>query len=164
MTMLRLVPDPDETGPEEPDLGYVPHLADEHEQQLIGALMYLAADAAQDILNLVPDKAFHDTTGRWAYQLIRSIVGDGQDVDPVNILVAGRRRGAEASPRTPTPHQQHQLALYLVDASTRTSTAGNPASCAQAVLDNASRRGHPAAAAAPHHLTAAVNTEERSRP
>jgi hypothetical protein len=170
VTTLRLVPDPDENGrDEDDDLTYIPHLADEHEQRLIGALMYVDADDAHAVLDLVPDAAFHDATGRWAYQLIRAVVGDDQDVDPINILVAGRHRGADGSSRTPTPHQQHQLALYLVDARTHTSTPDDPLSRAHAVLENAARRArrdHDVAArrAALDHVSGETNTDERSHP
>lgn len=148
MTTLRLVPDPDDTPESVPTENELPHLADEREQKLIAALMYLDADEAQEVLDLLPDSAFHDPTGRWAYQLIRAVVRAGQGVDPVTILVAGRHQGRadEGSPgaqRSPTADQQHQLALYLVDACNHTSTPSDPVSCAHDVLDNASRRnGH----------------------
>jgi hypothetical protein len=98
-----------------------PHTED-HEQQLIGALMHLSADDAQNVFNRVPDTAICDPTGRWAYELIRHIVLEGQDVDPIAVLGAGRRHptGSRSSRNGPTPHQHHQLALYLVDACTDT--------------------------------------------
>jgi replicative DNA helicase len=171
VTTLRLVPDPDETVPNENEL---PHLADEHAQKLIAALMYLDADEAQEVFDLLPDTAFHDPTGRWAYQLIRAVVRAGQGVDPVTILVAGRhqRRGDEGSAgaqRAPTADQQHQLALYLVDACNHTATRADPVSCAHDVLDNASWRNSHARENSPDRtdlgeLTNRIEPEERGHP
>ena len=52
------------------------------EHQLIGAMMWLTADQARPILELVPDTAIWRPTIRWAYQIIRSLVDEGRDPDP----------------------------------------------------------------------------------
>jgi hypothetical protein len=140
---LRLVPDLDEPVADDHWLTHTDYHTDDHEQQLIGALIYLSADDAQDLLDLVPDTAIQDATGRWAYELIRRIVGDAEDVDPIKVLGAGRQHPATQSlcpERTPTPHQHHQLALYLVDACTNTLTPAGLATCVLTVLEDAYRR------------------------
>jgi replicative DNA helicase len=139
---LRLVPDLEPAG-DDHWLTQTDQHTDAAEQQLIGALMYLSADEAQDLLDLVPDGAICDPTGRWTYELIRRIVRAGEDVDPVRVLGAGRLHAASQSlcpQKVPSPHQHHQLALYLVDACTNTPTPAALANCVRAVLDDAYRR------------------------
>jgi replicative DNA helicase len=136
---LRLVPDLEPVA----DDHWLTHTAQhtgEPEQQLIGALMYLSAGEAQDVLDLVPDSAICDPTGLWVYELIRRVVRDGEDVDPVRVLGAGRQHAATQSlwpEKAPSPHQHHQLALYLVDACTNTPSPTALANCVRAVLDDA---------------------------
>lgn len=188
---LRLVPDLDEPVADGHWPTHADHHTDDHEQQLIGALMYLSADDAQDLLDLVPDTAVCVSTGRWAYELIRRIVRDGQDVDPIKVLGAGRQHPATHSPcpeKAPTPHQHHQLARYLVDASTNTPTPASLATCVRILLEDAYRRAFDtcgsrmqelaACGASPHRLAqqlaaltkelddllSRTETAERSRP
>ena len=151
--VLRLVPDLDE--PEAVEAW--PTHAEDHEQQLIGALMHLSADDAQNVFDRVPDTAICDPTGRWAYELIRHIVREDQDVDPIAILGAGRRSPtteSRSSRNAPTPHQHHQLALYLVDACTDTPNPADLASCVQTVLEDAARRAFDTRAIRMQELTA----------
>jgi replicative DNA helicase len=139
---LRLVPDL-EPAADDHWLTHTDQHTDAAEQQLIGALMYLSADEAQDLLDLVPDSAICDPTGRWTYELIGRIVRAGEDVDPVRVLGAGRQHAASQSlcpQKAPSPHQHHQLALYLVDACTNTPGPAALANCVRAVLDDAYRR------------------------
>ena len=115
----------------------------EPERQLIGALMYLTAAEAQEILDLVPDHAIGDPAARWAYELIRRVVDTGQHPDPIAVLGAGRRHAGTRSRRpdaAPTAHQHHELALYLVDATADPLSAAAVTNCVRVVLDGAYRR------------------------
>jgi hypothetical protein len=60
------------------------------EHQLIGALMYLSADNARSILDLVPDTAVWRPTTRKAIEIIRAVVAEGRDPDPVAVLASAR--------------------------------------------------------------------------
>lgn len=139
---LRLVPDL-EPSIDDQWLIQTTTTAWEPERHLIGALMYLTASEAQEVLDLVPDNAIGDPAARWAYELIRRVVDAGQHPDPITVLGAGRHHGATQSPRPgtkPSEHQHHQLALYLVDASADTLSPTAVANCIRVVLDDAYRR------------------------
>jgi replicative DNA helicase len=114
------------------------------EHQFVGSLMWLRAEEARPLLNLVPDTAIWRPRTRWAYELIRGLVEAGTDPTPVSVLAAGRHQAArdaidEDTP--PTPNRHKQLALYLFDAYAQ---AVAPATAiktyAGAVLDEAYRR------------------------
>jgi len=77
------------------------------EHQLIGAMMWLTADQARPILELVPDTAIWQPMRQWAYETIRALVADGRDPNPVVVLAAARQRswsqsaGADQRRRNP---------------------------------------------------------------
>jgi replicative DNA helicase len=158
--LLRLVPDLDE--PEAVE-GWPTH-AEDHEQQLIGALMHLSADDTHNVFDPVPDSAICDPIGRWAYELIPHIVREGQDVDPIAVLGAGRRSPTTESRRSrnaPTPCQHHQLARYLVDACTDTPNPPDLASCVHTVLEDAFRRAFDTRASRMQELPASGASRDR---
>lgn len=135
----------------------------EPERHLIGALMYLTASEAQEVLDLVPDSAICDPAARWAYELIRRVVDAGQHPDPITVLSAGRRHAATKSPRpdaAPTAHQHHQLALYLVDASADTLSPTAVTNCIRVVLDDAYRRAFDTFGVTMQQLAAAGNDRD----
>ena len=115
------------------------------EHQLIGALMWLTAEQARPILELVPDTAIWRPMTQWAYEIIRAVVADGRDPNPVLVLsTAGQRPwslevASETTP--PTPARHHQLALHLASAYTQVlSPAAAAGDYAREVLDEAYRR------------------------
>jgi hypothetical protein len=114
------------------------------EHQFVGSLMWLRAQEARPLLNLVPDNAIWRPRTRWACELIRLLVDAGTDPTPVSVLAAGRRHGASdaVDPGTaPTPRQHQQLALYLFDAYAQAVAPATAISTyARAVLDEAYRR------------------------
>ncbi|WP_018604291.1 hypothetical protein [Mycobacterium sp. 155] len=114
------------------------------EHQYVGALMWLAAEHATPLLELVPDTAIWRPLTQWAYQLIRALVEDGNDPNPVLILAEAKHRppsNALDPGHDPTEHRIRQLSLYLFDAY---SQAVAPRDCAhryaREVLDEAYRR------------------------
>lgn len=113
------------------------------EHQFIGALLYLTADEAQPLLELVPDSAIGKPVARWAYELIRRRVEAGDKPDPVSVLAAGKchsARNALQPDQPPTEHRQRELALYLVDAYTQNISSALASSLARQVLDDAYQR------------------------
>jgi hypothetical protein len=145
---LDVVADPDDTdaAPEGDDEWRTRTVIDEYspEHQFVGSLMWLRAEQARPLLNLVPDTAIWRPRTRWAYELIRGLVDADTDPTPVSVLAAGRHHPARDAidPDTPpTPNQHKQLALYLFDAYAQ---AVAPATAiktyARAVLDEAHRR------------------------
>lgn len=113
------------------------------EHQFIGALLYLSAEDAATLLQLVPDSAIAKPMARWAYELIRRLVDEGDKPDPVSVLAAGKRHSAHHAlcpDQPPTPKRHHQLALYLVDAYTQNIGSALAASLARQVLDDTYRR------------------------
>jgi replicative DNA helicase len=147
---LEIVPDPDDTltATSTPDVddwraaSVIDQYSPEH--QLIGSLMWLTADAARSLLEMVPDTAIWRPQTRWAYELIRRVVAGGDTPTPPTVLAAGRRHAAGDAldpAAAPTPTQHHQLALYLYDAYSQ-ALAPNVAagSYAREVLDEAYRR------------------------
>ncbi|MDT5181836.1 MAG: hypothetical protein QOJ95_6034, partial [Mycobacterium sp.] len=56
------------------------------EAQLVGAMMYLPAAQAAPLLNVVPDSAIWRPDNRWAMELIRHLVAQRADPDPVTVL------------------------------------------------------------------------------
>lgn len=69
----------------------------ESRDQLVGALMHGSAAHAAPILELVPDSAIWRPDNRWAVEIIRFLVADGCDPDPVLVL----RTPAIGRPPTP---------------------------------------------------------------
>ena len=114
------------------------------EHQLVGSLMWLTADAARGLLELVPDTAIWRPETRWAYELIRLVVANGDTPTPPTVLAAGRRHAAGDAldpSAPPTPHRHRQLAVYLYDAySQAVAPAAAAGSYAREVLDEAYRR------------------------
>jgi hypothetical protein len=92
------------------------------EHQLIGAMMWLTAEQARPILELVPDTAIWQPLRQWAYEIIRAVVADGRDPNPVVVLAAARQRSwshAANADQPPTPYRHHRLAVYLAAAYTK---------------------------------------------
>jgi hypothetical protein len=61
------------------------------EDQLVGALMHGSEAHAAPILELVPDSAIWRPDNRWV-EIIRFLVADGCDPDPVLVLRTARHR------------------------------------------------------------------------
>ena len=134
---LRVVPDPGDTV-EEPSTAHVgaqcPDVAEletweaqqvfdqwDPEHQLIGALMWLSAERARPILELVPDTAIWRPTIRWAYQIIRSLVDEGRDPDP-----GGRVCGIDAFERWPDAYPMRSIHYnYVTNFRRRTLAPSN---------------------------------------
>jgi hypothetical protein len=113
------------------------------EHQFIGCLMWLTADAARPLLDLVPETAIWLPTTRWAYELIRRLVDAGDRPVPPAVLAAGRRHcaaGALNPEDPPTEAQYRRLALYLFDAYSQVITPATAGAHARDVLDAAYRR------------------------
>ena len=114
------------------------------ENQFIGSLMWLPAETARPLLNLVPDDAIWQPIARWAYELIAYVIAGGDQPSPVTILAAGRHRSAHDAinpDQPPTAHQHKQLAQFLIDAYTQAlAPRAVAATYAREVLDAAYRR------------------------
>jgi hypothetical protein len=114
------------------------------EHQLIGSLMWLSTQAAAPLLDLVPDTAIWRPDTRWAYELIRRVVDDGNTPTPPAVLAAGRHhpaRDALDPAHEPTTTRHARLALYLFDAySQAVAPQAAAATYARDVLDDAYRR------------------------
>jgi replicative DNA helicase len=114
------------------------------EDQFIGALLWLPAEKALPLLNLVPGNAIWQPVARWAYELIEHVLAQGGEPTPVAVLAAGRHRSAHDAidpERAPSDRQHHQLALYLFDSYAAVLVPHVAAdSYAREVLDAAYRR------------------------
>jgi hypothetical protein len=114
------------------------------EHQLIGAMMWLTADRARPILELVPDTAIWQPMRQWVYETIRALVADGRDPHPVVVLAAARQRSWSQSggaDQPPTAVRHHRLAVYLAAAYTQVlSPLAAAGDYAREVLDEAYRR------------------------
>jgi replicative DNA helicase len=114
------------------------------EHQLIGAMMWLTADQARPILELVPDTAIGQPMRQWVYETIRALVADGRDPNPVVVLAAARQRSWSQSggaDQPPTAVRHHRLAVYLAAAYTQVlSPSAAAGDYAREVLDEAYRR------------------------
>jgi hypothetical protein len=120
------------------------------EHQLIGALMYLSADNARAILELVPDTAIWRPITRRAIEVIRAMVAEGRDPDPVAVLrTAGTLQstgdftnGAATNELADGDrgNRHHQLALYLADAYTQVVDPRHVRAYTSEVLADAYRR------------------------
>lgn len=148
---LEIVPDPDETAVTvdpgtDGDQWRAQTVIDQYspEHQLVGSLMWLSADTAQALLDLVPDTAIWRPQTRWAYELIRRVVDDGNTPTPPAVLAAARRHAAGDAldpEQAPTATKHRQLALYLFDAySQAVAPTAAATTYARQVLDEALRR------------------------
>lgn len=149
---LELVPDPDLitgtaddhaiTGDDWRTTTVIDQYSPEH--QLIGSLMWLPADAARPLLDLVPDTAIWRPQTRWALELIRRVVEEGKTPTPPTVLAAGTRHAANDAlnpDQPPTAEQHRRLALYLFDAySQAIAPEAAITSYARDVLEEAYRR------------------------
>jgi hypothetical protein len=89
----------------------------------------LSADNAGSILDLVPDAAIWRPITRLVIGIIRAVVAEGRDPDPVAVLASAKRRRTAADsaidslPTGPSRSGggicHRQLALYLADAYTQ---------------------------------------------
>lgn len=113
------------------------------EHQLIGALLWLTADQARPILELVADSAIWRPISRWALEVIRRIVNDGRDPDPVIVLRTARHQPSTGAlqPDQPTSAGRYRdFALYLANAYTHVLYPHAARIYAREVLDDAYRR------------------------
>jgi hypothetical protein len=147
-TPLEAVPEPDHTvaGPEGDDEWRSQTVIDQYapEHQFVGSLMWLSAEQARPLLDLVPDTAIRRPQSRWTYELIRGLVDADTDPTPVSVLAAGRHQPARDAldpDSAPTPNRHKQLALYLFDAYAQAVAPGTAIKTyARDVLDEAYRR------------------------
>jgi replicative DNA helicase len=158
-TALQLVPEPDDTEWLTADASAIgdPAAAESEsweatavlnqwaaEHQLIGAMMWLTADQARPILELVPNTAIGQPMRQWVYETIRALVADGRDPNPVVVLAAARQRSWSRSggaDQPPTAVRHHRLAVYLAAAYTQVlSPSAAAGDYAREVLDEAYRR------------------------
>ena len=95
------------------------------ESQFIGALMWLTADRARPILELVRDRDIERPLNRWAFELIRLLVDAGENPNPVLVVRAAMKQApadyaASYQTREWSPGGQggryHQLTLHLAAA------------------------------------------------
>jgi hypothetical protein len=95
------------------------------ESQFIGALMWLTADRARPILELVRDSDIERPLNRWAVELIRSLVDADQNPYPVLVVRAAMKQAPadyaapyETREWNPGGHggRYHQLTLHLAAA------------------------------------------------
>ena len=119
------------------------------EHQLIGALMWLTAEQARPILELVPDTAIWQPMRQWTYEIIRALVADGRDPNPVVVLAAARQRSwsqSAGADQPPTAVRHHRLAVYLAAAyaqvlspseTTRARSSTRPTDAASATTGSA---------------------------
>ena len=113
------------------------------EDQLIGALLHMSAAQAAPILELVPDTAIWRSDNRWAIEIIRHLVADGCDPDPVLVLGTARHRPpADAlHPDQPVrPRLHHRFAVHLANIYTHAVTPAAAPHYAAELLDEAYRR------------------------
>jgi hypothetical protein len=112
--------------------------------------MYLSADSATPILDLVPDLAIWRPITRLAIEVIRAVVAEGRDPDPVAVLASAKspRMAGDftGKPLVTGPDESrsrirhHQLALYLADAYTQVVDPRHARAYACEVLADAYRR------------------------
>jgi hypothetical protein len=121
------------------------------ETQFLGALMWLTADRARPILELVRDSDIEGPLNRWALELIRALIDADQNPNPV-LVVRGAVKQAPAdyapayetcewSPGDQGASRYHQLALHI--AAAYDHVVGYDAgvlSYAREVLDDSYRR------------------------
>ena len=142
---LELVDDTTDTGPvTEADAAEPINQQCNAEDQFIGALMWLPAEKALSLMNLVPVNAIWQPVARWSYELIRHVLAHGGEPTPVAVRAAGWHRSAHDAidpSRPPSARQHHQLALYLFDAYAEVLAPHAAADTyAREVLDAAYRR------------------------
>jgi hypothetical protein len=101
------------------------------EHQLIGAMLWLTAEQARPILELVPDTAIWQPLRQWAYEIIRAVVADGRD-PTLSSCSPPRANDPGATPRTPTSHPP------------RTGTIGSPSTWPPPTRRSSRRRPPPA--------------------
>jgi replicative DNA helicase len=115
----------------------------EPESQLVGALMHLPSARVAPILELVPDTAIWRPDNRWAYEIIRHLVGTGVVPDPVAVLNTARHRPPADAARPSEPvsaARHHQFAVHLADLYTHAVNPAAVAQYAQEVLEEGYRR------------------------
>jgi replicative DNA helicase len=113
------------------------------ESQLVGALMHLPSARVAPILELVPDTVVWRPDNRWAYEIIRRLVGTGVVPDPVAVLHTARRRRPTDAARPSEPAsavRHHQFAVHLADLYTHAVNPAAVAQYAQEVLEEGYRR------------------------
>ena len=93
------------------------------------------------ILKLVPDNAIWRPDNRWTMEIIRHLVGQNADPDPVTVLHTARCRGPADAGDTPvSPRRHHKFAVHLADLYTQTITPSLVRQYARDVLEDAFRR------------------------
>jgi hypothetical protein len=150
---LEIVPDPDDTvtGPTTTD-GYdwrAQTVIDQYspEHQFVGSLMWLSADTARPLLELVPDTAIWRPQTRWAYELIRRVIDSGNDPTPPTVLAAGRRHAAADAINPDARRARTGSDTWPCTCSTPTSTSSPPRPLRATTPARSSRR--PTAAGSP---------------
>lgn len=148
---LHLVPDADDTAPATDNETYDGWQAEtvltqwDPENQLIGSLMWLTTTQARPILQAVPATAIWRPTARWVYEIITTLVDNGQDPNPVAIMAAARTQPyseALQPNQPPTATEIKRVALYVFDAYRHAMTPDVAAGTyARDVLEEAYRRG-----------------------
>jgi replicative DNA helicase len=112
------------------------------EAQLVGALMHLSAAQANAILELIPDSAIWRPATRWAIEIIRYLVAQNADPDPVTVLHTARRQAPMDAPSHArvSPRRLHLLAVHLADLYTQTVAPQLARQYAREVLEDAFQR------------------------
>jgi hypothetical protein len=120
------------------------------ESQLIGALMWLSAERARAILDVIRDDDIDAPLNRWAIELIRSLVDAGEDPNPVLVTRAAMKQAPadDAAPYqtrewNPGGHggRYHQLTLHVAAAYDHVvAYDAGVLSYAREVLDDSYRR------------------------
>ncbi|WP_441964498.1 hypothetical protein [Mycolicibacterium houstonense] len=148
---LHLVPEADDTAPAGDNETFDGWQAEtvltqwDPENQLVGSLMWLTTTQALPILQAVPATAIWRPTARWVYEIITTLVDNGQDPNPVAIMAAARTQSyseALQPDQPPTATEIKRVALYVFDAYRHAMTPDVSAGVyARDVLEEAYRRG-----------------------
>lgn len=135
---------PDEVHPETVAQRFDP------ETQFVGALLWLTAEQARPILELVQDRDIERPMTRWALELIRALVEAGQDPNPVLVIRAAEKQApadyaAHYETRDWKPGGQgsryHQLTLHIATAYDNAAwLSSGVRAYAREVLDDSYRR------------------------
>lgn len=111
------------------------------EFQFVGSLMHLSASTAKPFLGLVPDDAIWMPENRWVIVIIRDLVAQDVDPDPVTVLHIARRRGpCDMGTARVSPRRHHRFAIHLADLYTQAVAPVHIPQYAREVLEDAFRR------------------------
>lgn len=113
------------------------------EDQLVGALLHMSAAQAAPLLHLIPDTVIWRPDNRWAYEIVRTLVADGRNPDPVLVLSTAKHQPAAESAHSSeavSAQRHHQFAVHLAALYTHTVNPAAVRQYAREVLDDAYRR------------------------